>query len=321
VGSRLARQHPWREEMGMSVFARTRWLTSSERRDLLVGLLFASPWIIGFLGFTLFPIASSFYYSFTRYDLLRPPVFLGLENYTNLFTSDRDFRTVAYNTIWWVIFSTPLGVLSAFLMALLLNTNIIGRSFFRAVFFFPSIVPVVVSAFVWQFLLNVQYGAVNATLQFLGFPIVPFLSSPEVVKPTLVVIHMWAQGAAMVIFLATLQDVPRSLYEAAIVDGANSLRRLWHVTIPMVSPVILFNFVMSFISGFQYFTLPWLLTQGGPNQATEFYSLFLYRNAFVFLRMGKANALAWLLFTVIIVFTFLLFRLSGRYVFYAGSSR
>jgi len=305
----------------MSLLTQARRLTRSDRRDMLVGLLFASPWLIGFLGFTLFPILSSFYYSFTRYDLLRPPVFLGLDNYTNILMNDEDFRTVAYNTLWWVVFSTPLGVLSAFLMALLLNTNIIGRSFFRAVFFFPSIVPVVVTAFVWQFLLNIQYGAVNSTLQFLGFPVVPFLSNPDIVKPTLVLIHMWSQGAAMVIFLATLQDVPRTLYEAATMDGASALRRLWHITIPMVSPVILFNMVMSFISGFQYFTLPWLLTSGGPNQASEFYSLFLYRNAFVYLRMGKANALAWLLFALIIVFTTLLFRLSGRLVFYAGNSR
>lgn len=292
-----------------------------ERRNLLLGLLFASPWIIGFLGFTLYPIISSFYYSFTRYDLLREPVFLGLDNYINLLTDDEDFRIVAYNTLWWVLFSAPLGVLSAFLMALLLNTEIIARSFFRAVFFFPSIVPVVVTAFVWLFLLNIQYGAVNATLQAIGLPVVPFLSDPQLVKPTLVLIHMWAQGSAMVIFLATLQDVPRSLYEAATVDGANAVRRLWHITIPMVSPIILFNLVMSFIGGFQYFTLPWLLTGGGPNQATEFYSLFLYRNAFVFLRMGKANALAWLLFAVIIFFTFLLFRATGRFVFYAGSSK
>lgn len=305
----------------MSAFTRVRHMTSSDRRELLIGLLFASPWIIGFLGFTLIPIVSSFYYSFTRYDLLRPPAFLGLDNYINLLTDDADFRVVAYNTLWWVIISTPLGVLSAFLMALLLNTNIVARSFFRAVFFFPSIVPVVVTAFVWQFLLNVQYGAVNSTLQFLGLPIVPFLSNPAIVKPTLVMIHMWAQGAAMVIFLATLQDVPRTLYEAATMDGANSLRRLWHVTIPMVSPVILFNMVMSFIAGFQYFTLPWLLTQGGPNQSTEFYSLFLYRNAFIFLRMGKANALAWLLFVVIILFTTIMFRVSGRWVYYAGASR
>lgn len=305
----------------MTVLRRVPRLTSQERRNLLMGLLFASPWIIGFLAFTLYPIASSFYYSFTRYDLLREPAFVGANNYVNLFTDDEDFRIVAANTLWWVFISTPLGVLSAFLMALLLNTSIAARSFFRAVFFFPSIVPAVVTAFVWLFLLNIQYGAVNATLQGVGLPVIPFLSDPQIVKPTLVMIHMWAQGAAMVIFLATLQDVPRSLYEAAMIDGANSLRRLWHVTIPMVSPIILFNLVLSFIGGFQYFTLPWLLTGGGPNQATEFYSLFLYRNAFVYLRMGKANALAWILFAVIIFFTYLLFRFSGRFVYYAGASR
>ncbi|MCB9149224.1 MAG: sugar ABC transporter permease [Caldilineaceae bacterium] len=307
----------------MSVLTQIRQITPRERRNILVGLLFALPWLIGFLGFTLYPIVSSFYYSFTRYDLLRPPVFLGFDNYVNLITDDQDFRIVVYNTVWWVLFSAPLGVLSAFLMALLLNTNIVARSFFRAVFFFPSIVPVVVTAFVWQFLLNIQYGAVNGTLQSLGLPTVPFLSDPKLVKPTLILIHMWAQGAAMVIFLATLQDVPRSLYEAATVDGANALRRLWHITIPMVSPIILFNAVLSFISGFQYFTLPWLLSggTGGPNQSTEFYSLFLYRNAFVYLRMGKANALAWILFAVIIFFTFVLFRASGRFVYYAGNSR
>lgn len=305
----------------MTVLRRVPRLTSQERRNLLLGLLFASPWIIGFLAFTLYPIASSFYYSFTRYDLLREPVLIGVDNYVNLFTGDEDFRIVAANTLWWVFISTPLGVLSAFLMALLLNTNIGARSFFRAVFFFPSIVPVVVTAFVWLFLLNIQYGAVNATLQAVGLSVIPFLSDPQIVKPTLVIIHMWAQGAAMVIFLATLQDVPRSLYEAAMIDGASSLRRLWHVTIPMVSPIILFNLVLSFIGGFQYFTLPWLLTGGGPNQATEFYSLFLYRNAFVYLRMGKANALAWVLFAVIIFFTYLLFRFSGRFVYYAGASR
>jgi len=289
-------------------------------RNFIIGLLFASPWIIGFLAFTIYPILSSFYYSFTRYDLLREPVFIGMNNYVNLITDDADFRLVVYNTMWWVFFSTPLGVLSAFLMAVLLDTSIVGRSFFRAVFFFPAIVPVVVTAFVWQFLLNIQYGAVNSTLQGLGFSTIPFLSSPDYVKPTLVVIHMWMQGAALVIFLATLQDVPRSLYEAATVDGANALHKLWYITIPMVSPVILFNLIISLIGGFQYFTLPWIMTQGGPNKATEFYSLFLYRNAFIYLNMGKASALAWILFVVIVIFTIVLFRTSGRWVHYGSGA-
>lgn len=307
----------------MSALTARSKFTPQERRQILIGLLFASPWIIGFLAFTIIPIVSSFYYSLTRYDLMRPPVFLGFKNYIDLLLDNDDFRTAITNTLWWVVFSVPSGVLSAFLMAILLNTNIRGRSFFRAVFFFPSIVPVVVTAFVWQFLLNIQYGAVNATLQALGLPAIPFLSSPDLIKPSMVLIHMWSQGAAMVIFLATLQDVPRSLYEAATVDGANSLRRLWHITVPMVSPVILFNLVMGLIAGFQYFTLPWLLTggTGGPSKAAEFYALYLYRNAFILLQMGRASALAWILFAVIMLFTYLLFRASGRFVFYAGTGR
>lgn len=293
----------------------------AERRNLLFGLIFASPWIIGFLLFTLIPLGSSLYYSFTRYDLLGDPVWIGLRNYNLLLTNDDDFRTVMYNTLWWVLISSPLGVISAFLMALLLNTNIPGRSIFRSIFFFPSIVPVVVTAFVWQFLLSVQYGAINGVLQGWGFPVIPFLSNPSYVKPSLVLIHMWAQGSAMVIFLATLQDVPRSLYEAAEIDGANSWQRLWSVTVPMVSPVILFNLVMSLIGGFQNFTLPWLMTQGGPEKATEFYAIFLYRNAFQYLLMGKASALAWFLFVIIVLFTIVVFRVSGRYTYYAGSTR
>ena len=295
-------------------------MTPRERRNVLLGLAFASPWIVGFLAFTIVPIASSFYYSFTRYDLVRDPVWLGLDNYLG-FIDNADFSLVGRNTLWWVLVSSPLGVLSAFLMALLLNSRIVLRSFFRSVFFFPAIVPVVVTAFVWIFLLNVQYGAINSTLQALGFKVIPFISSPHLIKWSLVVIHMWSQGAAMVIFLATLQDVPRSLYEAATVDGANALRRLWSVTVPMVSPVILFNLVMSLIAGFQYFTLPWLMTQGGPNRAAEFYAIYLYRNAFQWFRMGKASALAWVLFVLILFFTFLLFRFSGRFVYYAGSAR
>ncbi len=146
----------------------------------------------------------------------------------------------------------------------------------------------------------------------------PFLSSPDWAKPSLLVIHMWAQGSAMVIFLATLQDVPRSLYEAATVDGANAWHKFWHITIPMCSPVILFNLVMSFVGGFQSFTLPWLLTGGGPNRATEFYAIYLYRNAFHYLRMGKASALAWLLFIIIVIFTVILFKSSARWVYYGG---
>lgn len=288
------------------------------RRHLLLGLLFVSPWLAGFLLWTVYPLTASIYYSLQHYDLLRPPVWLALGNYREILTDDPHFGTVMYNTLYYVGLGAPLGVASAFLMATLLNTCVVGRSVFRAVFFFPAIVPVVVTAMVWQFLLNVQYGAINATLRGLGLPTIPFLTSPTLAKPSLILIYMWAQGNAIVIFLATLQDVPRSLYEAATVDGANAWQRFWQVTVPMCTPVILFNLIMGFMSGFQEFTLPWLLTQGGPTNATELYGVYLYRNAFVYLRMGKACALAWILFVVIIVTTIALFKSSARWVYYGG---
>lgn len=297
---------------------RRRGFTRAQWRDIRTGLFFISPWLLGFCLWTFYPLFSSLYYSFHRYDLLRPATWIGWNNYIEIFTKDPTFWDVAYNTIYFVGLGIPLGVVGAFLMATLLNTDIKARSVFRTIFFFPAIVPAIVTAMVWQYLLNVQYGAINAFLQGVGLPVIPFISNPELAKPSLILIHMWAQGNAMVIFLATLQDVPRSLYEAATVDGANAWHKFRNITIPMCTPVILFNLVIGFIYGFQNFTLPWLLTGGGPNNATEFYSLFLYRNAFIFFRMGKASALAWILFIVIVIFTILLFRSSRRWVYYGG---
>ena len=295
-------------------------LSASERRRLLMGLLFVSPWLVGFFMWIIYPLASSFYYSFTRYDLLRPAVWIGARNYVDLFTADPHFRVVIPNTFYYVGLGTPLGVATAFLLASLLNTQIVGRPAFRAIFFFPSIVPAAVIAMIWGYLLNPQYGAVNAVLKALGMRTIPFLASPALAKPTLILIGMWGSGYSMVLFLATLQNVPRELYEAATVDGANALHRFWNVTIPFCSPVILFTLVTGFIYGFQDFTLPWLLTGGGPSQATEFYALHLFRNAFRYLRMGKASAMAWILFVIVVVFTFILFKSSSRFVYYADTN-
>jgi len=295
-----------------------RKMTPMERRRELLGLLFISPWLIGFLLWTIYPLGSSLYYSLTRYDLLRPATFIGLSNFQEIFGRDQVFRTVMGNTLYYVGLGGPLSVIAAFLLAFLLNMKIKARSVFRAIFFFPAIVPAVVIAMVWQFLLNTQYGAINSTLSALGLPVIRFLSDPKLAKPSIILINMWASGTAMVIFLATLQDVPREYYEAAIVDGANAWHKFWYITIPMCTPIILYNLVMALIWGFQDFTLPWLLTAGGPNQSTEFYAVHLYRNAFSFLRMGKACALAWILFIIIVVFTLILFRTSGKWVYYGG---
>ena len=212
----------------------------------------------------------------------------------------------------------PAALVVSFLLASLLNNEVRGRPVFRTVFFLPSIVPAVASAEVWRWVYNPRYGLVNATLKAMGIAGIPFLSSPALAKPSLLLIEVWAQGTAIVIFLAALQDVPRSLYEAALVDGANAVQRFFHVTIPMCTPSILFVALTGLIGAFQYFTLGWLLTNGGPKQATEFYSIYLYRNAFRFFKMGYASALAWLLFILIVTFTIIVFRSSARWVYYGG---
>jgi multiple sugar transport system permease protein len=295
-----------------------RSMSRQERRNQVLGLLFISPWLIGFLCLALIPLIMSFYYSLTRYDLISDPKFIGLENYERLFTSDPDFWIVIYNTFYYVLLGVPIGAAVAFLIANLLNSDIQGRAAFRSIIYIPTIVPAVCTAMVWLFLLNTQYGAINGLLKWFELPTIPFLSNTSLAKPTLVLIYIWAQGAAVVIYLAALQDVPRSLYEAATVDGANAWHKFWNVTLPMCTPVILFNSIIGFIGAFQEFTLPWLLTGGGPAKSTELYVVNLYRNAFRQLSMGKASAMAWILLVIIVIFTVLLFRSSGRWVYYGG---
>jgi multiple sugar transport system permease protein len=299
--------------------AKWRQLSSRERRTFWQGLLFVSPWLFGFLTLTVYPLVYSFYISLTRYDLIRPPQFIGLANYQELFFEDPVFWQVVGNTLYYVIFSVPLSLIFAFFVANLLNSDkIVGRSFFRAIMYIPSIVPAVCTAMVWLFLLNIQYGAVNGILQGLGLQAIPFLSNPSLAKPSLIMVAIWSTGNAVVIFMAGLQDVPRSLYEAATVDGANVWQKFWNVTVPLCTPVILFNLLIGFINAFNEFTSAWLITNGGPANSTQFYSLYLYRQAFQFLRMGKASALAWVLFIIIAIYSALLFKSAARWVYYGG---
>ena len=299
----------------------TPWWKRSSVKNNLKGIAFISPWLVGFLGFTIYPILASAYYSFTRYDVIRPPRFIGFENYIELFTKDEIFWTVIFNTLYLVLIGVPAGLIMAFLLATLLNRKMSARPIFRTIFFLPVLVPAVASAEVWRWVYNVNFGVINSVLKAWSLPVIPFLSSVALAKPSLIVIHMWAQGTAIIIFLAALQDVPQSLYDAALVDGANAWQRFRHITIPMTTPAILFVLLTGMIAMFQYFTLGWLLTEGGPNEATEFYSIYLYRNAFQYFKMGYASALAWILFIVILIFTLLIFRSSDRWVHYSGENR
>ena len=292
-----------------------------ELRAFAKGLLFISPWLFGFFAFTIYPLLASLYYSFTRYDIISAPQWIGLGNYQKLLFDDNNFRVVVANTLYFVFLAVPLGVVVAFLLATLLNNEFRFRTVFRTIFFLPSIVPVVASVMVWLWIYNPRFGLINSVLAAYGFQAIPWLSSPSLVKPSLIIIYAWAQGGSMVIFLAALQDVPRALYDAAVVDGANKLQRFWHVTIPMCTPSILFVALTGLIGAFQYFIQPWIMTSGGPLLQSEFYGVYLYRNAFQHFKMGYASALAWLLFIIIVLSTIALFRTSARWVYYAGEER
>ncbi len=304
---------------GSRAVARSRPRLRATTRNTILGLLFVSPWILGFLFFTAYPIVASLYYSFTLYDIINPARFIGLRNYVVMFTADSTFPIVIYNTLYLVVIGVPLGVLVSFCLATLLNNKMIGRPIFRTIFFIPSIVPVIAVAMVWLWVYNPNYGVINSTLASLGMQVVPWLSSPSLAKVSLIIVNVWLNGGAIVIFLAALQDVPRELYDAAKVDGATSIQRFFGVTIPLCTPSLLFVLITGLIGAFQYFALVWILTRGGPNQSTNFYGVYLYQNAFSFFKMGYASALAWVLFVIIVIFTIITFRSSARWVYYAGN--
>ena len=288
-----------------------------EVREFGKGMAFLSPWLAGFLIFTLTPIVLLFYYSFTRFDLLQHPKFIGAGNYTDLM-KDSLFWKATGNTFYYTLMALPAGLLVSLGLALLLNTEIPGRAIWRTIIFMPSLVPVVATAMVWMWLLNPRLGLFNGILEGLHLPRAPWLSDPHWAMPTLALMSIWGVGNSVVIYLAGLQDVPVELYEAAELDGAGVLGRVWHVTIPMLSPVIFFNVVMAIIGALQVFDIPFIMTNGGPVHMTYFLSMYLYDNAFVYLQMGYASAMAWVLFLLIVALSMVATKLSEKRVHYAG---
>lgn len=297
--------------------------SSAAQRDLRNGLLFAAPWLVQLAVLIAYPIAASFYYSLCSYDALRPPRFIGLENYRLLFTEDPLFWKSLWNTLYMVGVGLPVGMLVSLGIALLMNQKLKGMAFYRTLYYLPSITPVVATSILWFWLLNPQIGLVNSVLERMGIPGPGWLASPDWSKPALILMGLWGAGGSMVIYLAGLQDVPQQLYEAASLDGAGKLAQFRHVTLPMLSPVILFNLVMGLIGGFQYFTQVYVVTRGtgNPQGSTLVYALHLFNSAFVEFRMGYACAMAWILFLVTLACALLVFRSSARWVYYGGEAR
>jgi multiple sugar transport system permease protein len=299
--------------------------STESRRNLRNGLLFASPWLVNLLVFIVYPIAASLYYSLCNYDTLRPPRWIGLENYRILFTEDPLFWTSLYNTLYLVALGLPVGMLVSLGIALLMNQKLKGMAFYRTVFYLPSITPVVATSILWLWLLNPEMGLVNTVLARFGVEGPGWLTSPQWAKPALIVMGLWSAGGSMVIYLAGLQDVPQQLYEAASLDGAAKLAQFRHVTLPMLSPVILFNLVMGLIGGFQYFTQVYVMAGsrplGSPQDSTLVYALHMFSVAFLDFRMGYACAMAWVLFLLTLVCALAVFRSSARWVYYGGDSK
>lgn len=285
------------------------------------GWLFISPWLIGFAAFTLFPFAASLYLSFCWYDGLKPPQWIGLENYQRLLLAEPLFWKAVYNTLYYTVFAVPLGILFGVALALLLNMKLRGMAAYRTLYFLPSIVPVVASSVVWMWLLNPQYGVINSLLRLVGVEGPGWLASPAWSKPALILMGLWGVGGAMVIYLAGLQNIPELLYEAAEIDGANAWQQMTHITLPMLTPVIFFNLVMGLIHAFQYFTQAYVMTRGGPVDSTLFYALYLFQQAFSYLNFGYASAMAWVLFVVVLALTLLVFRTHTKWVHYEGAER
>ncbi|NLE14372.1 MAG: sugar ABC transporter permease [Spirochaetales bacterium] len=289
------------------------------KRYNYTGYLYILPWIIGFLLLQLVPLINSFWYSFTNFQLLGDPKFLGLENYKKIFTADPTFLQSLKVTSYYVLIAVPLKISFALVIAIILNQNIKGINLFRTLYYIPSILGGSVAISVlWKYLFMNQ-GVVNNLIGQVGFKAVDWLGDPRYALGTISLVTVWQFGSSMLLFLAGLKQIPVSQYEAARIDGAGRMRIFWQITIPELSPIILFNLIMQMINAFQDFTSAFVITQGGPLKSTYLYGLMLYDQGFKFFKMGYSSALSWILFAIILFFTSLTFRSSESWVHYGDS--
>lgn len=298
-----------------------RRLSPAVIRENVYGYLFLAPWLIGFLGLFLGPALASLRFSFTQYDVLSPAKWIGAGNYVKMFTDDNLFYTSLARTGYFTLLSVPLGVIGSMILAILLNMKVRGTVVFRTLFFMPSLVPLISAVVLWLWLLNPDWGIVNAALVRIGIKAPAWFADRKWAIPSLVMVGLWGGigGTRMIIFLAGLQGIPEEMYDAASIDGANAWDRIRHVTIPLLSPTIFFNVVLAVIGALQSFQGAFVATEGGPAYATWFFGLHIYKHAFDYWNMGYASALAWFFALVIIGLTILQQRLSTKWVFYYGA--
>jgi multiple sugar transport system permease protein len=297
---------------------------SLSQKDALWAYAFILPWIVGFVTFTLGPMIASLYFSFSKYNIIDAPTWVGLKNYSRMLFDDPLFWHSLERTMYYAALALPLGLFFGLFLAILLNQEIPGVNAWRTAYFLPSVVAGVAVSILFVRLFNNRVGLINPILMNIGIQNPPgWMNDPNWSIPTLVIMSLWGVGGGMIIYLAGLQGIPTALYEAAKIDGAGAWHRFWHVTIPMMTPVIFYNLVMGLIGSFQYFTEVYVATSGdgGPVRSTLVYNLYLYQNAFRYFEMGYASTLAWFLLLLTLGATLLVFRSSPFWVFYEGEVR
>jgi multiple sugar transport system permease protein len=288
------------------------------QRRTIIGYIFIAPFILGFIFWFLIPALVAANLTFQKWNLISPPKYIGTANIEKLFT-DPILPKSLKATFLYAFFSVPIGLIFAFFLATLINTKVRGIALFRTIYFLPSIVPAVASALLWAWIFNTEFGLLNYVIRAFGGPKVAWLQEPNWAIAAFIIMSTWGVGNTMIIFLAGLQGIPESYYEAADLDGAGRWHKLWNITLPLMSPIIFFNLVIGFIGAFQVFVLPLLITNGGPQNATLSLVLYIYRTAFQSQNMGYAATLSWLLFIILTIFSFIIFRFFGRRVYYENA--
>ena len=291
------------------------WFKTPSGRRTITGYLFISPFILGVLFWVLYPAGMAAWLAFQDWNLITPAKYVGLKNFQTMFNDKLFWQAFKVTSIFTFV-SVPLGLILSFSLALLINMKVRGLALFRTIYYLPSIVPAVATAVLWAWILNTDFGLLNGVLHYFGIPKIAWLQEPKWTMPAFILMSLWGVGQAMIIFLAGLQGIDDVYYEAARIDGAGSWTQLVYITIPMMSSVIFFNLILGVINSFQIFTAGYLITNGGPQNATLFFVLYLYRQGFQFLHMGYAAALSWVLFFIILIFTVIIFKTVGRKVYY-----
>jgi multiple sugar transport system permease protein len=298
-------------------------LSTSERREAVAGYLFISPWIVGFVLFFAGPILASLVLSFTRWNIVGTPEWVGWANYQRIFTADPFFQKAVSVTLRYSLFYLPLEVICGILIAVVLNQKLRGIGLFRTMYYMPYIVPKVAASLVWVWVLNPRYGLLNMLLSWLGITGPNWLGDPDYVLPSIIIMALWGVGGSAVIYLAGLQNIPQQLYEAATVDGAGRVQQFFRITLPMLSPTIFFQLVLGLIGSFQTFTPAFVAAgrSGGPLQSGLFYMLYIYNKSFESMRMGYGSALAWIMTLFIMAVTLIVFRSSNYWVYYEAERK